>query len=96
MSNLCQRQLKLFRRQYLQLQADLNYPGPECLRQDSVQQALLEGIFSDTALTHEPPQRYQLRILKELVRRIEASVTDWEEEVGIYLYSFTIYCNTFS
>jgi hypothetical protein len=92
MSNLCQHQLSLFRRQYLQLQADLKYPDPEYLRQDIVQQALLDGIFSDNALRYEPPQRYQLRTLKELIRRIEASITDWEEEVGIYLYLLIISC----
>ena len=88
MSNHCQHQLNLFRRRYLQLQNDLKYPDPECLRQDIVQQALLDGIFSENALRYEPPRRYQLRTLKELVRRIEASITDWEEEVGTYIFTY--------
>jgi hypothetical protein len=94
MSNLslhCRHQLNLFRRQYLQLQIDITYPDAECLRKDTLQQALLQEVFSDNAIIYQPPQRYQLRILKELIRRIEASITNWEEEVCNFLISLYLF-----
>jgi protein-lysine N-methyltransferase EEF2KMT len=77
----CQRQLNLFRRQYLQLQVAIRYPDPQCLRQEIFQQSIQEELFSEDAVEHQPPQRYQIRVLKELLKKIEASITDWEEEV---------------
>jgi protein-lysine N-methyltransferase EEF2KMT len=85
----CQRQFNLFQRQYLQLQVVVTYPDPECLRQDAVQRLLLEQLFDERSIQYQPPQRYQIRVLKELTRRIEASVTDWEEEVCISPLLFT-------
>jgi len=81
----CQHQLNLFRRQYLQLQTNVTVPDHQCLRQDAFQQALLQDVFSDDATEYQPPQRYQLRILKELMQRIEASITNWEDEVCKFL-----------
>ena len=77
----CQRQLSLFRRQYLQLQVDIRYPDPSCLRQEMFQQFLQDELFDEESIEHQPPQRYQIRVLKELIKRIEASIVDWEEEV---------------
>lgn len=85
----CQRQLNLFRRQYLQLQVDVRYPDPQCLRQEIFQRFLEQGLFEEDSVEYQPPKRYQIRVLKELIKRIEASITDWEEEVYI---SFAI-CN---
>ncbi|ELR04193.1 hypothetical protein VC83_03100 [Pseudogymnoascus destructans] len=73
-------ELGLFKRQYLQLQLSLKYPAKECLKHEEFQQLLYSEIFSEDAMKWYPPQRYQLRVLKELVKRIEASITDWEEE----------------
>jgi len=85
-----QHQLNLFTRQYLQLQAPIKYPDSDSLRQEVFQQALYERIFKDGAVPHEPPKRYQLRVLKELIAKIEASITDWDEEVRIlYLHQTT-------
>jgi hypothetical protein len=78
----CRHQFNLFRRQYLQLQTDIKFPEPQCLRQDAFQQALVREIFSDDAVEYKPPQRYQIRVLKELIKRVESSIKDWEEEVG--------------
>ena len=75
-------QLDLFCRQYLQLQLDLNYPGEELLRIDAFQQSLYTRLFKENAIPHPPPPRYQFRVLKELLRRIEQSIQDWEEDVG--------------
>jgi hypothetical protein len=81
----CQRQLSLFRRQYLQLQVTLRYPDPQCLRQEIFQKFLGEELFEEDSVEYQPPRRYQIRILKDLIKRIEASITDLEEEVCISL-----------
>ncbi|KAI1140025.1 FAM86A protein [Hypoxylon sp. FL0543] len=67
-----------FCRQYLQLERDLDYPSPALLREAEVQDALYNTIFADGALAYPPPQRYQLRVLKQLMSRIEASIEDWD------------------
>ncbi len=76
-----QRQLDRFCRQYLQVQLDLDYPDEEHLRNEAVQQAIFSRLFADHAIAYAPPPRYQLRVLKELMKRIEQSIQDWEEEV---------------
>ncbi|KFY85310.1 hypothetical protein V500_08522 [Pseudogymnoascus sp. VKM F-4518 (FW-2643)] len=68
-------ELDLFKRQYLQLQLSLKYPEKECLKHEEFQQLLYSEIFSEDAMKWYPPQRYQLRVLKELVKRIE-SISD--------------------
>ncbi|OBT99734.2 hypothetical protein VE01_02214 [Pseudogymnoascus verrucosus] len=73
-------ELDLFKRQYLQLQISLKYPSKECLKHEEFQQMLYSEVFSEDAMKWYPPQRYQLRVLKELMKRIEVSITDWEEE----------------
>jgi protein-lysine N-methyltransferase EEF2KMT len=74
-------ELDLFKRQYLQLQLNLKYPEGKYLKHEEFQQMLYSEIFSEDAVKWYPPQRYQLRVLKELMKRVEASITDWEEEV---------------
>ncbi|KAK6857338.1 hypothetical protein PG995_007525 [Apiospora arundinis] len=65
--------------QYLQLERDLDFPSGQLLREAHVQDALQRRLFADDALAHPPPARYQIRVLKELVSRIEASIDDWEQ-----------------
>ncbi|KAK7906516.1 Protein-lysine N-methyltransferase EFM3 [Apiospora marii] len=65
--------------QYLQLERDLDFPSGQVLREAHVQDALHRRLFADDALAHPPPARYQLRVLKELVSRIETSIEDWDE-----------------
>ncbi|KAI2618251.1 FAM86A protein [Hypoxylon sp. NC1633] len=67
-----------FCRQYLQLERHLDYPSPVLLRDTDVQDALYSTIFADGSLPYPPPLRYQLRVLKELTSRIEASIEDWD------------------
>jgi protein-lysine N-methyltransferase EEF2KMT len=74
-------QLARFCRQYLQLQLEPDYPDDENLRNDTFQKSLNARLFEQSAVKHSPPQRYQLRVLKELTNRIEQSIQDWEEEV---------------
>ncbi|KAF4636411.1 hypothetical protein G7Y89_g1675 [Cudoniella acicularis] len=73
-------QLNRFCRQYLQLQLHLDYPDEEYLADGDFQAALHARLFQEDAIQHPPPQRYQLRVLKELTKRIQSSITDWEEQ----------------
>ncbi|KAH7351197.1 putative methyltransferase-domain-containing protein [Rhexocercosporidium sp. MPI-PUGE-AT-0058] len=73
------RQLDRFCRQYLQVTLELDYPTEEYLRHDAFQQSLYSLLFSED-VQYVPPPRYQLRVLKELMKRIEASILDWDEE----------------
>jgi len=86
LSTGARQQLNRFVRQYLQLQLDLDYPDEEHLRNDAFQQSLHSNLFSEHENKKSPPARYQLRVLKELVRRIEQSIQDWEEEVCSFLH----------
>ncbi|TLD32909.1 hypothetical protein PspLS_01604 [Pyricularia sp. CBS 133598] len=65
--------------QYLQLEQRLDYPTAELIRTEECQSELFARLFAPAALPHPPPHRYQLRVLKELVGRIEASIEDWDE-----------------
>ena len=81
LSPIARQQLDRFCRQYLQVQLDLDYPDEEHLRNNEFQHLLYARLFGEDAIKHEPPRRFQLRVLKELTRRIEQSIQDWEEEV---------------
>ncbi|KAF5973846.1 protein FAM86A [Fusarium bulbicola] len=73
------KQVDRFCYQYLQLQSDLDYPEASLLKTSQVQDAFYERLFADGAVRYGPPPRFQLRVLKELMSRIEASIDDWEE-----------------
>lgn len=83
LSPAAKRQLDRFCRQFLQAQLDLDYPSAENLRQNNFQQAIYNNLFAEIAVQHATPARHQFRVLKELIRRTEASIQDWDEEVGI-------------
>lgn len=78
-------QLDRFCRQYLQLEAHLDYPDGSVLREEEVQERLYLSLFAPGAVSHPPPPRYELRVLKELVARIEAAIEDWDEHVSTYM-----------
>ncbi|KAK1756686.1 S-adenosylmethionine-dependent methyltransferase-like protein [Echria macrotheca] len=73
----CDGQIDRFCAQYLQLEQTLDFPDAEHLRRVNVQELLYAHLFADVA--HPPPPRYQLRTLKELVARVEAAITDWDQ-----------------
>ncbi|KAG7139992.1 Protein-lysine N-methyltransferase EFM3 like protein [Verticillium longisporum] len=75
---LSQAQVNRFCRQFLQLERDLDYPEGPVLRQESTQKAIYEQLFSSDGPSYSPPVRYQLRVLKELVQRVESSIEDWD------------------
>lgn len=76
------KQVDRFCYQYLQLEADLDYPEPALLKTATVQDALYDRLFADGAKRYAPPLRYQLRVLKELMAKIEGSIDDWDEYVS--------------
>ncbi|GIZ45391.1 hypothetical protein CKM354_000856100 [Cercospora kikuchii] len=75
-------QLLLFRRQYLQLfEPDfLAWPPKQLLRDSAIQAWLYKHLFDSEKNQYLPPPRYQLRVLKPLLARIEKSIQDPEED----------------
>lgn len=67
--------------QYLQLEADPTLPPAEYLKLSEVQEYIYDTAFAEN-VRHEPPARYQLRILKALIAAVENSIDDWEEHVS--------------
>ncbi|KAK6067102.1 hypothetical protein SCUP515_10306 [Seiridium cupressi] len=68
-----------FCRQYLQLERDLDFPDSSLLREEHIQAALYNQLFADGAVAYPLPPRYRLRVLKEMMSRIETSIEDWEQ-----------------
>ncbi|KAH7025697.1 putative methyltransferase-domain-containing protein [Microdochium trichocladiopsis] len=66
-----------FCRQCQQLEAhkDLDWPSGQVLRDDEAQRTLYDALCGGT---RPLPPRYQLRVLKELVRIIEEAIEDWD------------------
>lgn len=69
-----------FCRQVLQLWPDLSFPSNAELLEN--QDALYRALFSDAAKPCPLPKHYELRVLKDLVARIEASIEDWDQHVS--------------
>lgn len=70
--------------QYLQLESHLDYPDDRLLKRADVQDAIYSRVFApDSGVAPRKP-RFQLRVLKALVSRIEASIADAEaDEYGV-------------
>jgi methylphosphotriester-DNA--protein-cysteine methyltransferase len=77
-------QLVLFRRQYFQLfEPDfLAWPPKSLLRDAGVQQWMYKQCFDTDANPYLPSDRYRLRVLKPLLRKVEQSIENPEEDVG--------------
>lgn len=87
-------QLILFRRQYFQLfEPDfLAWPPKTLLRDASVQQWLYQQCFNADANPHLPSDRYRLRVLKPLLKKVEQAIEDPEEDVGLHA-PFFLFCH---
>lgn len=81
LSEAAQSQVDRFCYQYLQLEKELDYPDASLLIEEATQEHLVKRLFSENGPCYPPPARYQLRTLKELVKRIEASIEDWDAHV---------------
>ncbi|KAI0205466.1 putative methyltransferase-domain-containing protein [Astrocystis sublimbata] len=75
-------QLLLLRRQYFQLfEPDfLAWPPAQLLRRSDAQAWLFRYLFDESRIQQLPPERYQLRVLRPLLSRIEKSIQDPEED----------------
>ncbi|KAK3307819.1 uncharacterized protein B0T15DRAFT_409875 [Chaetomium strumarium] len=73
-------QVSRFCWQVLQLEPTPDFPDDELLREESVQDAIYDGLFAfDAGAAPSLPPRYQLRILKQLVAKIESAIQDWDQ-----------------
>jgi protein-lysine N-methyltransferase EEF2KMT len=82
--DVMQHQVQQYCSQYLQLEPSPTLPEPRILREASTQEAIFQSVFAEDAIRYGPPLRYQLRALKELVTKIEASIEDWDAHVSEY------------
>lgn len=78
-----QQELQLFKRQYFQLlrPETLTWPDANVLKKLDVQKWLYEQLFNVENINFPPPERYQLRVLKELMSKVESAISDPEEDV---------------
>lgn len=84
-------QVSRFCWQNLQVDPAPVFPDAELLCDEAVQEAIYERVFSDS-LPLRPPRRYQVRILKELVSRIESAIQDWDRHVSGVLCVWCCVC----
>ena len=77
--------LELVRRQYFQLLPlhQITFPSNEQLKDAQFQAQLYHGLFALDLDESAPPVRYKVRVLKEVVRRIESSISDPDEDVRV-------------
>ena len=75
-------QVERYCSQYLQLEPELDLPDAQALRDPQVQSAIFTKVFAEDAVRYGPPPRYKLRMLKQLVSRVEGSIDNWEEHVS--------------
>lgn len=65
--------------QYLQLEAHLDYPDGQVLKTPEAQDEIFDRIFASSSPSSKSA-RFQLRVLKELVKRIQDSISDNEAD----------------
>jgi hypothetical protein len=76
-------QLRILQRQYLQLvdPLQLRWPDAKVLKSPETQSWIFLHMFDKRSVKSPPPERYQLRVLKLLIAKLERSVVDPEEDV---------------
>jgi hypothetical protein len=76
-------QLHMLRRQYFQLVEphQLTWPEAATLKSSRVQAWLFNNMFDAEHIKSPSPDRYQLRVLKLLVSKLERAIEDPEEDV---------------
>ncbi|KAH7374368.1 putative methyltransferase-domain-containing protein [Pyrenochaeta sp. MPI-SDFR-AT-0127] len=75
-------ELRILRRQYFQLvePSQLRWPDTDVLKAPEVQSWLFANLFDVDRITSPPLERYQLRVLKLLISKLEKSIDDPEED----------------
>ena len=78
--------VELLKRQFLQLvdPEELTLPCKELLRLPDTQAQIYSDLFDASRIFYVPPERYQFRVLKKLVKALEDAIEDPEEDVGLY------------
>jgi hypothetical protein len=76
-------QLHVLQRQYLQLVEphQLRWPEQGMLKQPDVQAWIYHAMFDMEKIKSPPPDRYQLRVLKLLIAKLERAIEDPDEDV---------------
>lgn len=77
-------QLRILQRQYFQLvePSQLRWPSRGVLKAPEVQSWLFTNMFDTDRITSLPlEERYQLRVLKLLISKLEKSIDDPDEDV---------------
>jgi hypothetical protein len=76
-------QLRVLQRQYFQLVEphQLRWPEDTTLKKPDVQSWMFREMFDTEQIKSAPPDRYQLRVLKQLISKLEGAIVDPEEDV---------------
>lgn len=76
-------QLRVLQRQYFQLVEpnQLRWPENATLKKPDVQAWMFRDMFDAEQIKSPPPDRYQLRVLKLLISKLEGAIVDPEEDV---------------
>lgn len=80
LTDLARSTIDCFCYQYLQLEPHLDYPDGQLLKKEQVQNDIFDRIFADDPESSPRNARFQLRTLKELAKRIQASIDDDEAD----------------
>jgi hypothetical protein len=83
MADATAQQLQVLQRQYFQLVEphQLRWPEDAILMRPHVQAWMFHEMFDAGTIKSPPPDRYQLRVLKLLVSKLERAINDPEEDV---------------
>tara|TARA_R110002003_G_scaffold40_6_gene2650 strand:- start:7950 stop:8357 length:408 start_codon:yes stop_codon:yes gene_type:complete len=75
--------LQILQRQYFQLVEphQLRWPESAMLKRPDVQNWLFANMFDLDKVKSPPPDRYQLRVLKLVISKLEGAIVDPEEDV---------------
>jgi hypothetical protein len=75
--------LQILQRQYFQLVEphQLRWPESAMLKRPDVQDWLFANMFDLNKVKSPPPDRYQLRVLKLVISKLEGAIVDPEEDV---------------
>jgi hypothetical protein len=63
-------------------------PASQVLKDPYMQTLLYQRLFDETAIFPKPPVTYRLRVLKEILSRIESAFSDPERDVRSFKLSF--------
>jgi hypothetical protein len=78
-------QLHMLQRQYFQLVEphQLEWPEITTLKSSHVQTWMFSKMFDPEQIKSPPPDRYQLRVLKLLISKLEKAIENPEEDVRL-------------